>query len=511
VAGTKTAPDAAAVGSARGAEAIPVTRPATKPAPGATTSVESDASEVETLPIVKDSEEMEDTMPIRKDENDAGASAPRGAADAKPSADPATTSQGALTPQWKWLPVPKAEVEPDEHDESDIRSIKSPEGLRLIGARARGKKHKHEGTNCDDWFHFHVSGRWTIIAVSDGAGSKKFSRVGAKVACEKAVELLAGDLEDHRLKQREDWAAGALNRDDATGVFSEEDLEFVQNALHRAMQGAHKALVAAAEERAESDAHKNVLGGRNLEADDLSATLLLAVHTQVDDGNGGRSFVLTCQVGDGMLCAVDRRGALNLLGEPDSGEFAGQTDFLTSRNKLERNSLSRNTHGFVGPLQALLVMTDGVADDYYPAHPKLLYLYGDLVLNGIITLKGPNDSDISYDDINEALRQTSLPTIEDVEQAKADFGSYVENTVDEGGGTRKTLIRSSEKFAKRLNLTPQELAARPALLMAGAQAGMMADDCRLPEEYLHRWVDSYYARGSFDDRTLVALYRESVA
>jgi Protein phosphatase 2C len=489
--------DASAVGAA------PPTRPFNDPAQTTAASGQPESAAVEKPTSLSDLEETEETMPAKSDENKAGANAPPAAAD--PKLDPVTNSKPPA-PQWKWLPVPKSE--PDEHEESDSRSAKSPEGLRLIGARARGKKHKHEGTNCDDWFHFDVSGGWTIIAVSDGAGSKRFSRVGARVACETAVAMLVKELKDHQLKKREDWAAGALNRDDA-GTFPEADLESVQGALHAAMQGAYRALLDAAKERAESDAHKAVLNGRNLEPDDLSATLLLAVHTQVEDGEGRRSFVLTCQVGDGMLCAVDTRGKLTLLGEPDSGEFAGQTDFLTSKNKLDRDSLIRNTHGFIGSLQALMVMTDGVADDYYPSNPNLLRLYGDLVLNGIITLKGPDDSDISYDDINAALGQTKLKTLDDV--AQSDFGSHVENIIDEQGNTRETLIRSSQSFAERLEVPLAEVVAQPALLLAGAQAGTIGDDCFGPHERLQRWIDSYHVRGSFDDRTLVVLYRESVA
>ncbi|NER52306.1 MAG: hypothetical protein F6J92_37840, partial [Symploca sp. SIO1A3] len=68
------------------------------------------------------------------------------------------------TAQWKYVPLP--ENEPDKHDESKADSIKTPGELKLIGARVRGKKHKHEGTHCDDWFELAVSGDWKILAVS---------------------------------------------------------------------------------------------------------------------------------------------------------------------------------------------------------------------------------------------------------------------------------------------------------------------------------------------------------
>src|SRR4051794_10276990 len=77
----------------------------------------------------------------------------------------------SAVPAWNDMPVPDG---PDRHDESSSRSLRLPREFSLVGARVRGKKHKHEGTNCDDWFEFAVSGAWTIIAVSDGAGSRPF-------------------------------------------------------------------------------------------------------------------------------------------------------------------------------------------------------------------------------------------------------------------------------------------------------------------------------------------------
>src|SRR5436190_1624232 len=115
----------------------------------------------------------------------------------------------SLSTQWKYLPVPD---DPDKHDEFDARAGSSPENLKIIGARVRGKKHKHEGTNCDDWFEFITAGTWTIITVSDGAGSKVFSRVGALESCRAAAEELRACLAEHRLKERENWSNETFKR-----------------------------------------------------------------------------------------------------------------------------------------------------------------------------------------------------------------------------------------------------------------------------------------------------------
>lgn len=422
-----------------------------------------------------------------------------------PAADPQATdsqvtdSQPRSAPgsKWRYESVPEGL---DKHEEFYSLSRDSLEGLKLIGARARGKKHKHEGTNCDDWFEFGVSGTWTIIAVSDGAGSKALSRVGAKESCRAALNLLSERLGTHRLESLENLSAGdSIARDPESGTFAAADIEHVQLALHDAMYAAYNAVEVAARGRAENPEYESSLG-HQVAIDDLSSTLLLAAHTTVRYKETDFSFILACQVGDGMLAAVNRKGELQLLGVPDSGEFAGQTDFLTSKKKLTRDHLWRKTRGFFNQLQALMVMTDGVADDYFPNDPDMLRLYGDLVVNEIITLRGLN-----IDDFTRALKATNLPDFDDVQ--RADFAATVEAVTPDT--PRSITIRSVAEYAKQLGLTVPEVVASPALMMAAASVGQLCDE-KEAEDKLRVWLDSYYVRGSFDDRTLVVLYREVV-
>ena len=458
--------------------------------------------------------ETETTSPVSNPANDARKAVNQPSAYQDRSSSDNQEVDPQPTAQWKYLPVP--ENDPDRHDEFDTRCLTTPEGLKLIGARVRGKKHKHEGTNCDDWFEFVVSGSWTIIAVSDGAGSKKFSRVGAKISCEAAVKHLAEALQNHKINERESWSADTFKRDLTTGEFAEQDLEFVQKALHEAMQVAYDAVQDAAAEREKLVDYYEILGNRRLEIRDLSATLLLAVHTTVKYKEKDYSLVLTCQVGDGMTAAVyqeDRKGQIELLGTPDSGEFAGQTDFLTSKEKLSPDNLMRKTFPFFRPLQALMMMTDGVADDYFPPDPGMLQLYGDLLLNRAIDFRQPTD-----DEIAEKLRWTHLDSAQAVKDAKKNFGSEVERITDPEDIPQKVWIRSVADYAKELDITKEldvtvaEVVAAPELLAAGSAEEQMWEEAKdkTLEEKLRIWLDSYNVKGSFDDRTLVVLYREVV-
>lgn len=408
--------------------------------------------------------------------------------------------QSPVMPQWKYVPIP--EDEPDRHEEFDCQSDISPNGLKIIGARVRGKKHKHEGTNCDDWFKFAVSGNWTIIAVADGAGSKKFSRVGAKTSCEAEVAYLVKKLANHTISEREteEDLANDLKRN-SDWAFPKPDIDFVQNALHEAIESAYDGLQKEADQRYKNTDYYKALGHKHIDIKDLSATLLLAVHTQISIAGELYDFVLTCQIGDGMLAAISQEGRLSLIGQPDSGEYAGQTEFLTSKNQLERNNLVQKTSFFPGKLKALMVMTDGVADNYIPPNPGMLELYGDLVLNGVINIAKPNPEDINY-----CLRTTQLPSLSEVQEKQSLFQDKVERILPENTNEPKSIsLYSVAKYAGELGSSVKEVVESPALLAA---VNLAESQNYPPEKKLEIWLDSYYQKGSFDDRTLVILYRE---
>jgi Protein phosphatase 2C len=406
--------------------------------------------------------------------------------------------------KWNYLPVPEGL---DKHDEFYCKESKSTDGLKLIGARVRGKGHKHQGTNCDDWFDFSVSGNWTIIAVSDGAGSKNFSRVGAKASCEAAVKYLSQKLKNFIIQERDTkkYFSADLNRD-KNWIFPGKDIESVQNFLHEAVQFAYNAVAQAATERSKQTEYYKILN-KDLEVSDFSATLLLAVHTIVKAGGTNYNLVLTSQVGDGILAAVSCEGSLELLGKPDSGPYSGQTEFLTSKNKRQKENLLQKTFVFAGHLKALMVMTDGVADDYFPNDPNMLELYGDLVLNHVIQITKPNETDIT-----QHLMKTQLGSIGGVREAKDKFQSKIVRVIDPTQKNEPSVARiySVADYAKELGKSVHEVVASSALLAGGILNEQMCNECykMQPEERLQLWLDSYYKKGSFDDRTLVILYRE---
>jgi serine/threonine protein phosphatase PrpC len=336
---------------------------------------------------------------------------------------------GLLSPpksSWQELPVPES---PDKHEEYFAKAIPSHHKLKLIGARVRGKSHKHVGTNCDDWFEFDIARDWTVMAVADGVGSRKLSRVGAKEACRSAIKTLREDLPHITLSERtKRQDVGGRGTD---GRFSDPDMDRVEQALFRAMDAAYCAIEEARDARRDRQEYIALLG-QNPEVSDFSTTLLLAVHNCFVLENRSYDFIMSLQVGDGMIAAVNVDDKLVILARPDSGEFGGQVMPITHAKIRDDKEKRQRVFTTIQRLKVVMLVTDGVADDYFPEDPGMLRLYGDLVKEGIIGLA----------------------------------------------------VHSHETGGQRLD---QPVSA---------------------QEKLRRWLDSYHVKGSFDDRTLVVLYRE---
>ncbi len=375
---------------------------------------------------------------------------------------------------WKYQPIPADEPEPAP----EYRKTRETYGsVQVTAARVRGKKHKHEGTNCDDWYEVSSLGEIVFAAVSDGAGSKKLSRIGARESCRGAVGYLRKSMDDLLTRK-----PGIL--EDVARAFSDPRCmpacgEFA-GVVQQAVLKARDAVEAAWYTRLTDPAYEKLLG-RMPELADFAATLL--VTAVIPAGSAGR-LVVSCQVGDGMTALIDSQGsyesAVKLMGEADSGEFSGETDFLTSAKMGTLETLQNRTKLSLGHSDLLLMMTDGVADDYFPPQREMRRLYLDLLANGgLRSQPGPLTPEIMrcYQMLPSPL---AYPWVND-QNVQAPL--HYTRRIVEAGQTMEALWMN-----------------RTALSMVG-----MAVESEDPAENLCWWLDNYVERGSFDDRTLLVI------
>lgn len=387
---------------------------------------------------------------------------------------------------WKYFPIP--ENEPEPFPEYVNKTYDLPGG-KVIAARVRGKKHKHEGTNCDDWFEVANLDRITFIAVSDGAGSKKFSRIGARESCRVAVGYLVSTVEK-TFKDRPELKANlSLALTDPRCM---EACGVLAGVVQQSVIKAHEAVENAFYSRRTDPEYEKVLG-RGLQLKDLSGTLLIAMMVPVSDTTK-EHLVISCQIGDGMIAILNSKGefgnSMKLMGVPDSGDFSGETDFLTSAQmknleKLQlRTKLSRTT------VDTVMVMTDGVADDYFPNEKEMRRLYFDLILNGIIYR---TEKDLSMFTLTQAQ----------MKQFKRIPDPLVYPWVNDQ--SVEVPIHYTNRIEEAMGLTLEDIWNDPMVLdLARIELGD-ANKNTDPSERLKVWLDNYVERGSFDDRTLVVM------
>lgn len=235
---------------------------------------------------------------------------------------------------WKDLPVPQ-----DLPFPKPDRIAERIEGeLVLLAASQRGRSHAHKGLPRDDdaaVAHDNGTG-WHIAAVADGAGSAPLSREGARVAVTAVIETLPGRL-------------GTVETAEGAGGTVPDGLEA---ALFDAMAGAARDAAAAVE--AAADTAQGELAAFN-------TTLIIGAAKRSPSGWLLAAFT----VGDGLV-GVHGPGIANpCMMSADSGDYAGQTVFLSSSVLDDPSARSRLAVRIVPEMTAFALMTDGVSDPMF--------------------------------------------------------------------------------------------------------------------------------------------------
>lgn len=257
---------------------------------------------------------------------------------------------------WKNLPSDATAIywRPDE-----ACSSVAHQKFSVLAASKRGRSHAHVGSFRDDDYQHVLINDWVIIVVADGAGSAKYSRRGAQLICDTAVQNLSHSLMDDSVLV------------EAISVFQQAQIE-TSPSLETAQQNLHSILASklgSAARSAEQAIQQELAQQSNLQADykDFSSTALIAIAKQVSFGFVCAAFA----VGDGAIAVYQQGQAVSLLGSADSGEFAGQTRFLDAQSVTDEAIAFRTQFALVEDLTALILMSDGVSDPWFETDAQL--------------------------------------------------------------------------------------------------------------------------------------------
>jgi len=199
---------------------------------------------------------------------------------------------------------------------------------RVLGASVCGTSHQQNGQSCQDAHGWRLSRHGILVAaVADGAGSTPLGGLGARVAADAAI------------------AAACSGFTNPSRLEEQEGTELLISALEAARR--------AVEEEAAKQNHP--IG-------DLASTLILAV--------AGSDFVAAIQVGDGAAVVEDDHEQMIALTRPQRGEYANETNFLTSAEYLS----CAQAVVWKGTPRSLALFSDGLqmlALDLQPCQPHI--------------------------------------------------------------------------------------------------------------------------------------------
>ena len=260
-------------------------------------------------------------------------------------------------------PDPKSlwkDIESDKNDpywkEDNIDTSGSFLDKNIVISSKRGRSHANVGSFRDDDFAFKNINEtgWSVLAVSDGAGSASLSRQGSKMSCDLVVSYFEENFTVDFLKEFDETLLNHHNKTDEDS--SKKISHFVYDNLSKAAWFVHKEL-----EKFSIKSEKPLR--------DFHATLIFALVKKYDFGYA----ILTFGVGDCPIGLLNKDlTEIKLMNWLDVGEFGGGTRFITMPEIFQSDKFSTR-FGFklVDDFSYLMLMTDGIYDPKFVVEANL--------------------------------------------------------------------------------------------------------------------------------------------
>ncbi|MBI1837621.1 MAG: protein phosphatase 2C domain-containing protein [Flavobacteriia bacterium] len=307
-------------------------------------------------------------------------------------------------------PDPKSlwkDIESDKNDpfwkDDNVSTVDIVGEKKIVIASKRGRSHANVGSFRDDDFaykYFNNSG-WTVVAVSDGAGSYSLSRKGSEIACNAVVEYFEkhSDIDLH--KDFEDKLLEFdMSRDE---VLLNEIQILAKKNLYKATVFAHNEIKEFADKLAIEKPELFNNPKAKSPIDYFHSTLIFTLFKKFDFGY----LVLTFGVGDCPIAIVNKDKTItSLMNWLDVGEFGGGTRFITQPEIFhsESNPMATRFNFQIFPdFSYLFLMTDGIYDPKFVVEANLEK--NEKWQEFISDLEGNNDdkSKVNFNYANEEI------------------------------------------------------------------------------------------------------------
>lgn len=303
-------------------------------------------------------------------------------------------------PKSLWKDIPS-----DTNDmfwkEDDVSTFDKIGDKNIVISSKRGRSHKNVGSFRDDDFaykHFSKTG-WSIIAVSDGAGSYSLSRVGSQIACNAVVDFFENHADAIKSQEFEDKISTYMESNDPE-ILKEVEVMAKQN-LYKATVFVHNKIKTTAEDTFKTNPELFNNPKAKTLLDYYHSTFIFSLFKKYDFGY----VVLTFGVGDCPIAIMNKEQTeTKLLNWLDVGEFGGGTRFITQSDifhSTEHPMATRFNFQILPDFSYLFLMTDGIYDPKFIVEANLEK--SEKWLEFLADLKGNNEDNAKVDFNEENL------------------------------------------------------------------------------------------------------------
>lgn len=269
---------------------------------------------------------------------------------------------------WKDIPSDKSDL---FWKEDDVAVFEKLGEKHIVVASKRGRSHENVGSFRDDDFafkHFDKTG-WSVVVVSDGAGSYSLSRKGSQLACKSVIEYFEQHSDIQKAKEFEAKILEFNQSKDET-LLKEIEILAKQN-LYKSTVYVHNKIKESSEETFKSNPELFNNPKAKSYLDYYHSTLIFSLFKKFDFGY----VILTFGVGDCPIAIMNKeKKETSLLNWLDVGEFGGGTRFITQPDifhSKEHPMSTRFNFRIVTDFSYLFLMTDGIYDPKFVVEANL--------------------------------------------------------------------------------------------------------------------------------------------
>lgn len=273
-------------------------------------------------------------------------------------------------PKTLWKNIP-SDRDDQFWKEDNVTAFSKMGEKHIVAASKRGRSHQNVGSFRDDDFsykHIEESG-WSVVSVSDGAGSYSLARIGSQIACKAVVDYFKENSNSENFQELEQKLKEFNKTKDE--ALLEETKNFSKQILYKATLHVHNTI----KEHASATIINTPEIFNNPKAktplDYYHSTLIFVLFKKFDFGYVLMSF----GVGDCPIAIMaGRKTNTKMLNWLDVGEFGGGTRFITQPDifhSTERPMATRFNFTIEPDFSYLFLMSDGIYDPKFVVEANL--------------------------------------------------------------------------------------------------------------------------------------------